>query len=518
MTRDDGLAAFSRWARRHAISIGTDVPDGYDGDLAAVGEMIGDARVVGIGESQHHVGEFNRFRARLFRHLVARHDFTAFVFECGIIESRCAHDYVLGRHDDRDAACLSIESTFGMWREMQSLLDWMRDYNKRVPDGRRVRFYGMDGSQGWSGTANTVTSVHRYLRSVDQAAAEEVERSLMPLAQAVVFDNVTDADPDQVCALVMGLDRLVAGLQVEAIHYCERSGEEEYGWALCAAGIARQIGSLLSSVHADPDQALRTWWNIRDAGMAELVLWILQREGPRARIVIGAHNIHLQKQFAHETDFAQSTMGQHLAMVLPERSMVMMSGTSDESVKPDDPAREGSFQAGLAAVGQPAFALDLRSAGPAGASSWLDRERPDRSNMTYQPLKVSTAWDAVFFTRHVSLDQLSLPSPVTRSAIELPPGMLEEFVGTYDIDGIIGDVVVLRIWCENDRLVSDGADSDGELFPMHKSRLFAMSRDAFFWNEWPMELVFSRGKCGVVDGIGIRNPEGRVGYRGRRRV
>jgi len=516
MTGDDGLAVFSRWARRHAISIDTDAPDGHDGDLVAIGEMIGDARVVGIGESQHHVGEFNRFRARLFRHLVASQGFTTFVFECGTIESRCAHDYVLGRHDDRDAAFLSIESTFGMWREMQSLLDWMRDYNSRVPGSRKVRFYGMDGSQGWTGAANTVTWVHRYLQSVDQAAAEEVERSLLPLAQAVELDNVADADPDRVRALVVGLDRLVARLQVEAIHYSERSGEEEYGWALCAARVARQIGSLLNSVHDDPDQALRTWWNVRDAGMAEIVLWILQKEGPGARLVVGAHNIHLQKQYAHETDFAQSTMGQHLAMVLPDRAMVMMSGTSDESVKPNDAAREGSFQAGLADVGLPAFALDLRSAGPAGVSQWLDRERPDRSNMIWQPLKASTAWDAVFFTCRVSLDQLSLPLPVNRSAIEMPPGMLDEYVGTYVIDGIIGIVVVLTIWREHDRLMSDGADSDGELFPMHKSRLFAMARDSFFWNEWPMELVFSRGKCGVVDGVGIRHPGGQVTYHGRR--
>lgn len=130
---------------------------------------------------------------------------------------------------------------------------------------------------------------------------------------------------------------------------------------------------------------------------------------------------------------------------------------------------------------------------------------------------MSTAWDAVFFVRHVSLDRLSLPSPVSRSAIELPPEELKEFSGTYDIDGIIGEVVVLTVWIENGSLVSDGADSDGELFPMHRSRLFAMSRDAFFWKEWPMELVFVRNDDASVENIGIRHPKGRIVYRGRRR-
>lgn len=80
-----------------------------------------------------------------------------------------------------------------------------------------------------------------------------------------------------------------------------------------------------------------------------------------------------------------------------------------------------------------------------------------------------------------------------------------------------GEVDVLRLWLEDGCLVSDAADSDGELFPMHKSRLFAMSSDAFFWNEWPMELVFNRNKCGRVDGVGVRYPKGQVAYRGRRR-
>ena len=517
MTGDDGLAAFGRWARQHAILIDTDAPDEYDGDLAALGKVVGDARVVGIGESQHHVAEFNRFRVRVFRHLATRHGFTTFVFECGTLEARCALDYVLGRHDDRDAACLGIDATFGMWREIQCLLDWMRDYNRRVPDDRKVRFYGMDGSQGWSSTANTVSFTYRYLLSVDQKAAEEVESSLLPLARTIALDNCSDVDRDRVRALVMGLDRLVANLEVEAIHYCELSGREEYDWALRSAIIARRIGSLLSSVHADSDHALRTWWNLRDAGMAEIVLWILRREGRRARMVIGAHNIHLQKQFAYETAFPQSTMGQHLDRILPEQSMVMMSGASDESIKPNDPAREGSFQAGLASAGLPAFVLDLRSPGDTEASSWLDLERPDRSNMIYQPLKVSAAWDAVFFARSVRLDRLSLPSSVAPTAIELPQETLGRFAGTYEVDGIIGEIVVLRIWMEGGNLMTDGADSDGELFPMHTSRLFAMSQEAFFWNEWPMELVFTWNKSAVVDGLGIRHPKGDILYRGRRR-
>ena len=80
------------------------------------------------------------------------------------------------------------------------------------------------------------------------------------------------------------------------MHYIERSGWEDFDWAIQAALIAQQIGSLLGEVGAAPEASSRTWWNTRDAGMALCLKWILDREEPGAKMLIGAHNIHLQKR------------------------------------------------------------------------------------------------------------------------------------------------------------------------------------------------------------------------------
>lgn len=87
MQEDPNLKHFIRWAKEHAVSINPAASNDDFRDLAPLKEVIRDARVVGFGESLHYVGEFNRFRSRLFKYLVKEMNFTTFAFECGPIES-----------------------------------------------------------------------------------------------------------------------------------------------------------------------------------------------------------------------------------------------------------------------------------------------------------------------------------------------------------------------------------------------------------------------------------------------
>ena len=506
--------SFLTCARRLAIAVEGDTDDGTLQDITSI---VGDARIVGMGESQHYVGEFNRFRSRLFRHLVNHHGFTTFVFEAGLVEAKSTYDYVLGFHHDRDRAHLGINSTFGLWGGTQSVVDWMREHNERCPQSDKLRFYGMDGSQGWSGTQTAVSCVHEYLRNTDPDFADEISDTLLPLARSVTLDNVTEVKTEDIVELVRGLDRLETRMRIEAAHYIERTCFEAFDWARRAAIIARQIGSMLCAVHEKPGESSRIWWNMRDACMAEQLLWILRREGPSARLLVGAHNIHIQKTFARETGTPLSTMGQHLSARLGESQFVVIAGTSDESLIPGDRARKGSFQSALALVGSRSFLLDLRAVNEPAARSWLDREKPDRSAIYYQPLRTSSAWDAVFHTPTIALDDLRLPKSLDRTTCDPDPVIAAGMTGTFVFDGVVDIPVELTIRDEDGILLTEGPKSDGELFPIHQSRLFAMAPNAFFWTEWSMELVCNSDEDGTVSTIGIRYPGEPVKFHGRRK-
>ncbi|WP_292619905.1 erythromycin esterase family protein [Mesorhizobium sp.] len=494
---------FLKWAAKHAVPIRNN--DFQDlGDLAPFKALVGKARVVGFGESQHHVGEFARIRARVFKYLVEELGFTTFVFECGVIEAKAAHDYVLGLHNDFDAALLPIESGFNAWRGFQDLLQWMREYNLRETGARKLNFYGMDGSRRWMSTRTAVRYACDYLDKVNANRAARFRSELLPLADEISLANVGSVATGNVERLIRGLGDLVGHLELEQMQYVEQTGLDSFDWAHRASLIARQIGAILSATHDDPASAQRNRWGIRDAGMANEILWILGREGPDAKLFVHAANMHLQRTFATDQ---RATAGQHLALRMAPDELFIVAGTNYFSLKPNDPPIAGSLQASLGELNIPSFVIDMRTAEQdAEAGPWLKQELPDRSNIDFVPIRVSQAWDALYFTRTIALDTINLPPSLQRDNVDLTPDWLERLPGTYDINGIGDSHVVLRIYRDGDRLMTDGEVSDGELFPMHVTQLLAFSDTSFGWREWPHRIQFEFDAAGIATGLNIQAP------------
>lgn len=497
MTSSD--ESFVTWGREHALALDPDADLDDFSDLRALNAVVGDARFVGHGESHHYTREFNRFRFRLFRYLVAEMGFTTFVLEVGFVEAKVAHDYVAGRHDSADDAFLNVNQTFGLWAHQQEMLTWMRDYNRGRPDEQKLRFYGMDGSQGWSHAATAVEAACDYLDGVDAAFAEHVRIELLPLARSVTRYNL-DAVTDEVFqALIHGLTRLVARFESEQIAYAEASSKEAFDWAFAFAVMAQQIGTMLCEVRACPDQPLRAWSNVRDFNMARQFQWVVEHEPHDARILFAAHNVHLQRCYSRETDVTFSTMGQYLAGMVPKSELVMIAGHSDQSLKPGDRASAESNQGALARLGPSSFVLDLRPAEDVSeVSGWLHQTRPERSNINYQPLALAEAYDAIHFTECLTLDELRLPAALEWKPHALDTATLDGLVGDYLFHGLADEEETLLVRRDGNRLFTDVGEQNGELFPLYKSELFAISAKAFRWREWPIELTFERDSDGAV--------------------
>jgi hypothetical protein len=143
--------------------------------------------------------------------------------------------------------------------------------------------------------------------------------------------------------------------------------------------------------------------------------------------------------------------------------------------------------------------------------------RPDREHTTYQLLVTADAWDAVYYTEEIALDKLSLPNPLERSFINLKSDRLDGLVGVYDIDSVVENPVVLRVTREGNCLMTSGEESDGELFPMHRSELFPVSDSRFGWAEWPLWIEFERGADGVAHSVNLGHPGTQGLYRGTKR-
>ncbi|MCB1032426.1 MAG: erythromycin esterase family protein, partial [Acidobacteria bacterium] len=116
-------------------------------DLRALGEWVGEAPLVGLGEGEHGTHEMHRLADRFFRYLVAERGFTVFALEIDSAHGALLDDFVTGRRDDLDEI---LERRW--WasevfydQALRELLLWMRAYNTEAEEP--LRFAGFDLKQ-----------------------------------------------------------------------------------------------------------------------------------------------------------------------------------------------------------------------------------------------------------------------------------------------------------------------------------------------------------------------------------
>ncbi len=135
---------FVVWAKQHAMTMRTAEPgSGFD-DLRPLRRLIGNARVVGMGEATHGTHEFFRFKHRIFEFLVEEMGFTAVAIEANFPDTVAVNRYVL----DGLGQGPQVVRGMGFWtwetEEVLALVEWLRKHNSKVRASRKVRFYGFD--------------------------------------------------------------------------------------------------------------------------------------------------------------------------------------------------------------------------------------------------------------------------------------------------------------------------------------------------------------------------------------
>lgn len=414
------------WLREHAHLLRTvDPDDGDDADLEPLRAIVGDARVVAIGESTHRIHEFYQLRHRLTRFLVRELGFTAFVLESGFPEGLTVDAWTMGGPGDRpDRQRDGITYNFGKCDELGEQLDWLRAH--------RVRFYGLDLSDSSASAGPAVRAVVSYLDTVDPAYAAGLRERLLPLFDYLPADRtgLAWAAPaiqayQELSApvryeLTARIGAVAERLQALRLVYSGRSGSEPFEVAYRCAVTARHTDAFLQ-VFALGDERAGDAVNIRDAAMAETVEWILERE---QRIVIGAANGHLQRwpfSAPPVINDPLTMLGQHLARRL-DRSMVVIAtafgGGRLALHRPEPGGAPGhtelfthdlelldpdSLDELLGSCGMPRFLLDLRRVPATGPVA--DRFAAVRTIMTggqATPVDPLVAFDAVVYVDRVT--------------------------------------------------------------------------------------------------------------------
>lgn len=505
-------AAFVEWARDRAVPLSIPRTDETYDDLAFLEPGLERKRVVLVGESAHYLYEWNRWRARLFKYLVEHHGFTIFALECGVVEGRLVHDYVAGADVEWNEIARAINNVWGVWAEINELLRWMRDWNTRPERSRELRFYPMDGTANWTQAERAYGAVHGFAEAVDSALAADMENALAGGVREISLADRTGVSETRYRELIGAASLVVSRIEQARLSYTASSSRDDYDWALRSAQILRDVLLAIAQTEADFDVGIRQFWNVRDVSMAESLRWIRQREGHDAGIVVGAHNTHLQ---LHPVRVQRATsMGSYYAAAYGRDDLLFIGTASERSVK-GEPPRPDCNQAAYAKVGPDCYFLDLRDAPQTGpVADWLSEERPDRSNLRYQPVCPGAAWDCLLFHRTLNTGTVERPAYLSAEPSEPPSALLPLLEGRYVIRGFLAAVNTLDVYHEDGALYTDGQDdTSGELFPPYRAALHYGADGRFRWAVWPAIIEFHQGdRLGRVTMV---TPGGAV-YQGER--
>lgn len=130
------------WIAAHAIRLKTpEAGHGFD-DMKPLKKIIGNARIVSLGEATHGTREFFQLKHRMLEFLASEMGFTIFSIEANMPEAYRLNDYVL--NGTGDPAKLLKGMYFWTWntQEVLEMIRWMREFNKSGKG--RVQFTGFD--------------------------------------------------------------------------------------------------------------------------------------------------------------------------------------------------------------------------------------------------------------------------------------------------------------------------------------------------------------------------------------
>lgn len=273
-------------------------------DLQPLYDLIGDSRIVMLGEASHGTHEYYTWRANISKKLIREKRFSFIAVEGDWPDCYKVNRYAKGYEAGR-ANTLSVLHEFDRWPtwmwanwEIEALIQWLKNYNKGLPLDRRVGFYGLDVYSLWE----SMESIMQYLEHTDKEALNVAEKAFQcfepyrqdegrSYAQATRF--VPELCTDEVVDLLTEIRRKIA--QYNTDYENVFSAEQN---ALITVNAEKYYRAMIEGGGNS--------WNVRDTHMAETLDRLLNFHGKQSKAIVWEHNTHIGD--ARATDMARDGM------------------------------------------------------------------------------------------------------------------------------------------------------------------------------------------------------------------
>ncbi len=367
-TPDDAAVVAS--LRNLIVPLKTIDPHAPLDDLAPFGAFVGDARIIGLGESTHGTKEFMSMRHRMIRYLVEHDDLRVVAFEAPVAGIEIVERYIQGELDDPVAAqdglfYFTIRNT-GVW----DLIEWLRAYNAGIEQASRVHVVGIDPQHN---TMLAPELILDYIATVAPVVSDQLQAMYTDVEAHSGSEHALSTAQMAVDTLRTERDALIATSSVfefeEALHLAEMIVSDQ---------------QLLNEERMNPGSIL-TIFELRESAMAENVARIVEQSSIGEKVVLWGHNGHVG---------LGTVVGLQEVMTLGERLRVrygdgyrvvgfdFASGSftarSKEGAKTTFATEQlpsTTYASRFQQLNVPMFLLDLRAIDPATPAGWWVGER-----------------------------------------------------------------------------------------------------------------------------------------------
>ncbi len=376
------------WLRRNAIPVATTLAGNGFADLQPLHDVIGDARIVALGEATHGTSEFFRMKHRLTEFLASEKGFSLFAIEAGMAEASRINDFVLTGQGDPAELLEGLRSQVWNIQEVLDLILWMRDFN--ASGQGRIQFTGFD----MQSSALAAQNVRIFLAQAEPAYIPTANAAFARIAAAEFRGRATAAD-------AAAARSIYEHLSAQRDVYLQTIAREQVDWAIQNARLVVQRAESLAGITS------------RDRSMATNVEWILDQAPAGSKIVLWAHNGHVNRNPGWMGDFLDQRYGDEmyvLGFAFGEGRYSAIGRGFLPGIHEALPPVPGSLETFLGAAGIPRFILDLRPGHLPG--KWFDEPRNFRSigsaavRCAFYPIVAADHYDGLIWIDPTNPSQL----------------------------------------------------------------------------------------------------------------
>ncbi|HEX6747928.1 MAG TPA: erythromycin esterase family protein [Longimicrobium sp.] len=365
-------AAWVSWVKSHREPIRSLTSTRFD-DLRFLEPLLQGKRIVQLGESGHGVREFDQAKVRLIRYLHEELGYDVIAFESGLYDCWSANRQVA----TLTATNLMRHCIFGVWHtaEVLPLFQYIKETQSTA---HPLTLAGFDIQ---ASTVSENAGAPAFLESVIGRLDPDYAARIRQLDAMFVAGRTTFAQSD-------------AGLQAVATYDSLTAWFDAHAQALSAAfaadpqpaRVARQLAfsraRYLRHLRAQTSEELTSY---RDPGMADNLDALLTSIHPGKKVIVWAHNYHIQADRGHSYENGDpstgiATMGtwvaQRHASELYTVGLFMYRGTAADNARrvyQVSAPSPNSLEATFYPVRLKHFFVDLSQAGAGSGTEWIRR-------------------------------------------------------------------------------------------------------------------------------------------------